>query len=116
MREEFKTFVLHILLPNYRDFREEKSAMEVLLDKLSSKGRPSIELLATPKYNCELAGGGIEYSWGVGEYYYRNLALEMKNSKSKIYRKCEIKCDTYINRKCRTIWCKMLNIHHVSLP
>ena len=83
VQEEFKPFVLRTLLSNCRDFKEEKSAMEVLIDKLSSKGTPSIELLTTPKYHCELVGEGIEYSWGMGKYYYRNLPLEMKNSKSK---------------------------------
>lgn len=83
VREEFKPFVLRTLLSNCRDFKEEKSAMEVLMDKLSSKGTPSVELLTTPKYHCELAGEGIEYSWGMGKYYYRNLPLETKNSKSK---------------------------------
>ncbi len=82
--------MLHTLSLNCRDFKEEKSTMEVLLDKLGSKGSLSIELLTTPKYHCELAGEGIEYSWGMGKYYYRNLPLEMKNLKSKFIKRARL--------------------------
>ena len=54
------------------DFKEEKLAMEVLLDGLSAKSsnNQSIKLLVSPKYHCELAGEGVKYAWGMAKYLY----------------------------------------------
>lgn len=41
--------------------------MEYLFAKLSSKGTQSLKMLASPKYNCELAGEGVEYVWGMAK-------------------------------------------------
>ena len=57
--------------------------MEVLLDDLSRKGTPKVELLTSPKYHCELAGEGVEYTWGMMKKYHRSLLLETKNMKRK---------------------------------
>jgi hypothetical protein len=35
----------------------------------------------TPKCHCELAGEGIEYSWGCAKNYYQRLPLIEKKSK-----------------------------------
>jgi hypothetical protein len=35
----------------------------------------------TPKCHCELAGEGIEYSWGCSKNYYRSLPLKEKKTK-----------------------------------
>ena len=55
---EHQRFVLRSLMMECADFKEEKSAMEVLLDGLSAKSsnNQSIKLLVSPKYHCELAG------------------------------------------------------------
>ena len=50
---------------------------------MSHKGTPKVELLTSPKYHCELAGEGVEYTWGMMKKYYRSLLLEMKNTKRK---------------------------------
>ena len=45
----------------------------------------------TPKFHAELAGEGIEYSWGFLKGKYRRLPLEDKKGKSKFLesvRKC----------------------------
>jgi len=34
-----------------------------------------------PKCHCELAGEGIEYSWGCTKNYYRNIDLVQKKGK-----------------------------------
>jgi len=35
----------------------------------------------TPKCHCELAGEGIEYSWGCTKNYYQNIDLVQKKGK-----------------------------------
>ena len=64
---QHRRFVLRSLMADCTDFREEKSAMEVLLQDLSTKSHNNqkIELLVSPKYHCKLAGEGIEYVWAV---------------------------------------------------
>ena len=49
------------------DFKEEKLALEVRLQELSSKSHNNqrIDLLVYPKGHCELAGEGVEYAWGL---------------------------------------------------
>jgi len=37
----------------------------------------------TPKCHCELAGEGIEYTWGCSKNYYRGLRLNDKRGKEK---------------------------------
>ena len=38
-------------------------------------------ILVTPKYHCEIAGEGIEYSWGLSKKYYRKLPIHRKRTK-----------------------------------
>ena len=85
IKEEYHNFVLRTLMMNCADFKEEKSAMEVLLDELSLKSlnNQKINLLVSPKYHCELAGEGVEYCWGLSKKYFRNEGFEKKNTKSK---------------------------------
>ena len=50
-----------------------------------------IHLLTSPKYHCELAGEGIEYSWGLSKKKYRNIPLEEKKGKenfNRLVREC----------------------------
>ena len=60
---EYRRFVLRHLMSQCADFKEEKSAMEVLLEDLSKKSlnNQKVELLVSPKYHCELDGEGVEY-------------------------------------------------------
>jgi len=65
---------------NCEDFEEEESLLQanghelgVLVDRM-------------PKCYCELAGEGIEYTWGCGKYYYRSLNLQNKRGKEKFWR------------------------------
>ena len=85
VKQEFRRFLLRTLMGNCADFQEEKSAMEVLLEELSTKTKnnQTLKLLTSPKYHCELAGEGIEYAWGLSKRFYRNKCLEDKNTKSK---------------------------------
>ena len=85
IKEEHRHFVLRTLISNCADFKEEKSAMEVLLEDLTNKSanNQTIELLVSPKYHCELAGEGVEYCWGLSKRFFRNKGLETKNTKNK---------------------------------
>ena len=83
IKKELESYVLCTLISNCWYFAGEKSAIEVILDDLSHKGTPKVELLTSPKYHCELAGEGVEYTWGMMKKYYRRLLLEMKNTKRK---------------------------------
>ena len=81
VKEEYIQYVLHNLMTNCKDFVNEKSAMEVLLEKLSAKDTASIKLLTSPKYHCELAGEGVEYDWGLSKRKYRSIPLHEKKTK-----------------------------------
>ena len=56
--------------------------MEVLLDNLTFKtdSNQTIQIIVSPKYNCKLAGEGIEYARGAIKWYFRRLPLEEKNN------------------------------------
>ncbi|CAM9747901.1 unnamed protein product [Chrysoparadoxa australica] len=54
------------LLGRCPDFANEKCKLQNLLEESGHV------LLMSPKYHPELAGVGIEYSWGQGKQYFRN--------------------------------------------
>ena len=89
IKPQYEKYVLRTLMKNCLDFLEEESAMEVLLSTLSTKqqNQPSIRLLTSPKYHCELAGEGIEFCWGLQKRFYRNIPIKRKNTK-KEFAKC----------------------------
>jgi hypothetical protein len=51
--------------------------MEELASQLSTD-TSTVTIIYTPKYHCEIACEGIEYSWGLSKKYYRNLPLVRK--------------------------------------
>ena len=51
--------------------------------QLSEKGEPTLKMFTSPKYHCELAGDGVEFSWGFMKRHFRNLSLNKKNTKEK---------------------------------
>ena len=73
------------ILSSCTDFLDEETALEHL-------GRSrGVMVDKTPKFHAELAGEGIEYSWGFLKGKYRRLPLEDKKGKSKFLesvRKC----------------------------
>ena len=76
--DQYKQYVLIDLMKNCEDFRNQKNAMEELCEKLSAIGEPSIKILTSPKYHCEIAGEGIELNWGFMKKVYRNIPLDEK--------------------------------------
>lgn len=63
-------------MSNCLDFEEEETLLQ-------SRGREMGVLVdRTPKRHCELAGKGIEYSWGsCAKNFYRRVALWRKKGK-----------------------------------
>jgi len=59
------------------DYKNEKSILEAIAE------RTGVLIKPTPKYHCELAGEGIEYSWGFAKLRYRRVPLEERNSAVK---------------------------------
>ena len=80
--DEFKKYSLRWLMEQEQDFREEKSAMEVLLEEIPEGEQFNLMLLVSPKYHCEIAGMGIELSWGLAKKFYRHLLLSDKNTQA----------------------------------
>jgi hypothetical protein len=68
------------------DFEEEEEAL------LQSTGREMGVLVDwTTKCHCELAGQGIEYSWGCAKNSYRQVSLKQKRGKDNfkvVVREC----------------------------
>ena len=65
------------------DFTNETTAMQNILREISAPTpkSPTISMLITPKYHCEIAGEGIEYNWGIAKIFYRNIPLVEKLTK-----------------------------------
>jgi hypothetical protein len=68
------------LMGNCEDFEEEESLL------LANDRDVGILVDRTPKCHRELAGEGIEYTWGCNKNYYRSLNLQDKQDKEKFWR------------------------------
>lgn len=47
---------------------------------ISKKAKPILKVNHTPKYHCEVAGEGIEYSWGNSKAKYRKIRAKDKTT------------------------------------
>ena len=66
---------LKFLMANCVDFEEEESLLQSMGTKMG------VIIDRTPKCHCELAGEGIEYSWGCAKNEYRRKPLSSKRKK-----------------------------------
>jgi hypothetical protein len=66
---------LKCLMASCLDFAEEMTALQHVGSELG------VSVIITPKCHAELAGEGIEYSWGVTKGVYRRKPLQSKRSK-----------------------------------
>ena len=82
IKDEFKQYSLTHLILQCSDFRNEISDLEHLTNEMSEIHNKQIEILFTPKFHCELAGEGIEYSWGASKKIYRRYPLKRKRFSS----------------------------------
>ena len=71
-------YCLRSLLMKCSDFRSEVTDLEHLASELSTT-QYSVVILFSPKFHCELAGEGVEYSWGASKRYYRSQPLSKKS-------------------------------------
>jgi hypothetical protein len=66
---------LRVLMASCLDFAEEVTALQHVGNELG------VSVIISPKFHAELAGEGIEYSWGVTKGLYRRKPLNSKRSK-----------------------------------
>jgi len=66
---------LKCLMASCLDFAQELTALQHVGSELG------VSVIITPKSHCELAGEGIEYSWGVTKGVYRRKPLNSKRGK-----------------------------------
>jgi hypothetical protein len=66
---------LKCLMASCLDFAEEMTALQHVGSELG------VSVIITPKFHAELAGEGIEYSWGVTKGVYQRKPLHSKRSK-----------------------------------
>ena len=67
---------LEMLFLSCTAFIEEESLLQMNVQKMGAISFPS------PKYHCEIAGEGIEYSWGNSKCKYQQIkALDKKYKK-----------------------------------
>ena len=80
-----KSYSLEHLMGNCQDFEEEETLLQ-------SMGREmGVMVDRTPKCHCELAGEGVEYSWGCAKDTYRRVPLKKKRGKENfrnVVREC----------------------------
>ena len=86
-----KDFSLKSLKGNCLDFEEE----ETLLQSMGKEMGVLVD--RTPKCHCELAGEGIEYSWGCAKNFYCRVSLKRKKGKENSGLWCERACQ---QKKC----------------
>jgi hypothetical protein len=68
---------LKLVMGTCTDFEEELTMLQTMGQKLGAV------VDRTPKCHCEIAGEGIEYSWGLAKNQYRKILLENKRGKEK---------------------------------
>ena len=65
---------LSILLTNCSDFADEESLLQLNIRLVGAV------CIHSPKYHCEIAGEGIEYSWGNSKAKYRRIKVKDKKT------------------------------------
>ncbi|KAI2488984.1 hypothetical protein MHU86_25613 [Fragilaria crotonensis] len=73
--EGVEEWSLRVLMASCLDFAEEVTALQHVGNELG------VRVIISPKFHAELAGEGIEYSWGVTKGLYRRKPLNSKRSK-----------------------------------
>ena len=86
LKSTCEQYSLTHLLSKCTDFKEEKTDIDQMCEELSSKYDYSVNILFTPKFHCELAGEGIEYSWGASKRLYRREPLHKKRQSGEFKR------------------------------
>jgi hypothetical protein len=85
IKDEYKQFQLPDLLSNCEDFANELTELEHLAERLSTQ-QSTVQVLMTTKYHCEIAGEGIEMSWGYAKRCFKSLPLKDRRTKALFHR------------------------------
>jgi hypothetical protein len=96
---ESLTRPLEHLMGNCQDFEEEESLLQYMGATMG------VKVDRTPKCHCELAGEGVEYSWGCAKNTYRRIALKHKRGKEnfrKAVRECLSRQNVLTTERIRT--------------
>lgn len=76
------------------DFINERTLLQESMYKLG------VTVHRSPKCHCEVAGEGIEYSWGFSKNKYRRLSMSEKKTKEKFRRSVRLVISrTSLNKK-----------------
>ena len=78
--EGAENWSLKFLMASCLDFAEEMTALQHVGNQLG------VSVIITPKFHAELAGEGVEYSWGIAKGIYRRKPLKSKKSKEAFKR------------------------------
>ncbi len=73
--EDAENWSLKYIMASCLDFAEELTALQYVGHELG------VSVIITPKFHAELAGEGIEYSWGISKGVYRRMPLASKKGK-----------------------------------
>ena len=74
-------YSLRSLMSECLDFKEEETALQYLGSQLG------VQVLLTPKFHAELAGEGVEFSWGHAKAFYRRIPLCKKQGREN-FKQC----------------------------
>ena len=79
-------FILHLLMMDYTNFKEEKSTMVLLLDDLNTKSHNNqkIKLLVSPSTTASLRVKEWSMLGGIMKQYFQSLSLEKKKKKQSL--------------------------------
>jgi hypothetical protein len=69
---ESEDYSLLFFMSTCLDFAGEKTALQ------NVGHQRGVQVFITPKFHCEIAGEGIEYSWAVAKGKYRRMPLALK--------------------------------------
>lgn len=99
------------------DFAEEMTALQHVGKELG------VLVIISPKFHAEMAGEGIEYSWGITKGFYRRKPLNSKRSKEgfkQLVHECTsrdvLKTETVrkLSRRARAYICAYYSLYQSS--
>jgi len=113
-----KSFSLHHLMLNCKDFIEEESMLQWMGRQMG------VMIDRTPICHAEFAGEGIEYTWGCAKNHYRRQPLSSKRGK-ETYRELVKQCLSRNNlttdrvrlfaRRARSYICAYYQKHYIGV-
>ena len=116
--EGSENWSLKYLMASCLDFAEEMTALQHVGHELG------VSVIITPKFHAEMAGEGIEYSWGVSKSVYRRMPLASKKGKTSfkaLVKECTSRdvlttaTVRKLSRRARTYICAYYALHQRKL-